>query len=182
MNFRKCIHVDSSYSEPSADVISQASFFLVALALASCTSCCRDGSEYHKLLCIWLQLCDIMLARHSTVAHATFHCSVVLHAAVSQSNMLFLVNTCTRFSWINRYRSWFARSLWSCVEALVATAKCISRLIRLLPMPVRPNITDLLSKILQITLEALGGYSVNLINAARHQWMPMVYVCNLSPK
>ena len=53
--------------------------------------------------------------------------------------------------------------------ALVATAKCISRLIRLLSVPVRPNITGLLSKILQITLEVLGGYSVNLINVARHQ-------------
>lgn len=55
------------------------------------------------------------------------------------------------------------------MEALVATAKCISRLIRLLPVPVRPNITGLLSKILQITLEALGGYNVNLINAASCQ-------------
>lgn len=105
VNFLKCIHVDSSYPEPSAGMLSQASFFLVVLALASCTSCCRNGSKHHKLLCIWLQLCDIMLARHSTVAHVTFHCSVVLHAAVSQSNMLFLVNTCTRFSWIRIQKS-----------------------------------------------------------------------------
>lgn len=111
MNFLKCLHMDSSYSEPSAGRLSQASFFPVALALAGCTSCCRKGSKYHKLLCIWLQLCDIMLARHSTVAHVTFHCSEVLRGAVSQSDMLFLVNTCIRFSWINRYRSRFSRSL-----------------------------------------------------------------------
>lgn len=67
MNFLKC-----SYPEPSAGMLSQASFLLVVLALASCTSGCRNGSKHHKLLCIWLQLCDIMLARHSTCGPCYF--------------------------------------------------------------------------------------------------------------
>lgn len=53
----------------------------IAIVLAGCTSCCKNGNEYHELLCFfWLTLLNII--RHNTVVYIPFRCCIVLHTGV----------------------------------------------------------------------------------------------------